>query len=365
MYQQTDAVKPRFNKANQPDFFRVLNQRVDQYFRDNQLSKKANWNMVFKTTFMVSLYFIPFILMITGLFATFWSAMAMWALMGLGMAGIGLCVMHDANHGAYSKDRWVNKAVGFIINFMGSFHGMWKIQHNVLHHSYTNIHGFDEDTDNEVMRFSPEQQHRFIYRFQAFYAPFFYCLMSLNRFLIKDFKQVFSFKKAGLLKGEGLTFGSALAQMLFHKTWYVLLTIGLPTYLLDLSLGQVLIGFLMMHFICGIILALIFQSAHIIEETDFFVAGEDGNMENNWAIHQVKTTANFANTNALFSWFIGGLNFQIEHHLFPNICHVHYRHLSKIVRATTQEYQLPYHQHTTFFGALRSHFVRLHQLGQA
>jgi len=359
-----DHTKLKFNKADQPDFFKILNKRVNQYFKENNLSKKANYNMVFKTMFMLSLYFIPFFFLLSGMATSFWPMMMLWAIMGLGMAGIGLCVMHDANHGSYSTNNSINKLVGFVINFMGCFHSTWKIQHNVLHHSYTNINGFDEDNDNPLMRFSPKRDTNSLFRYQAYYAPFVYCLMSLNRFLIKDFQQIIRFHKNGLLAGEGLTLTSALSQVLFHKVWYILLTICLPLFLLDFSFGQIILGFLMMHFICGLILALIFQSAHILEETEFFNPDEQGRVENNWAIHQLKTTANFANTSSLFSWLIGGLNFQIEHHLFPNICHVHYKAISKIVKGTAQEYNLPYHQHTTFLNALKSHFVYLDQLGK-
>jgi linoleoyl-CoA desaturase len=359
------TTKLKFNKFDQPDFFSVLNKRVNQYFKEKNISKKANLSMVVKTIFMLSLYFVPLTLMLFGVVTSFWGIMMMWIIMGLGMSGIGLSVMHDANHGSYSTNGIINKLIGFVINFMGAFHGTWRIQHNVLHHSYTNIHGFDEDTDNEFMRFSPKQINKNIYRFQAYYAPFLYCLMSLNRFLVKDFQQVLRFRKNGLLAREGLTFTSALLQILFHKTWYILLTIVLPIILIDLPVGQIIMGFLLMHFICGLILALIFQSAHILEETAFFVPDENGNIENNWAIHQLKTTANFANTNASFSWLIGGLNFQIEHHLFPNICHVHYKNIAQIVKHTAQEFDLPYHQHTTFFGALKSHFSYLNELGKA
>lgn len=320
--------------------------------------------MVIKTIFMLSLYFSPLFLMLSGFFTSFWSVMVLWVLMGLGMAGIGLTVMHDANHGSYSDHKIVNQLIGFVINFMGAYHETWKIQHNILHHSYTNIHGFDEDTDNEIMRFSPNQKQKSFFKFQAYYAPFVYCLMSLNRFLAKDFQQIFSFQKDGLLKQSGISFTAAFAQIIFHKTWYILLTIVLPMWTTGLSFLSILSGFLIMHFICGLILALIFQSAHILTETDFFTPGEKGSMENNWAIHQLRTTANFANDNAVFSWLIGGLNFQIEHHLFPNICHVHYKDIAKIVKQTTSEYDLPYHQHLTFGKALKSHFVHLDQLGR-
>jgi len=356
---------PKFNRKDHPEFFKVLNQRVNSYFSDNNLSKKANAPMVLKTIFMVSLYFIPFAILLSGVNISFWFIMSMWALMGLGMAGIGLSVMHDANHGSYSTNQNVNKLVGFIINFMGAYHGTWKIQHNVLHHSYTNIEGYDEDTDNNIMRFSPIRSKSPLFRFQAYYAPFLYCLMSFNRFLVKDFKQLFTFNKAGLLKSQNMGFWSTFGKIVFNKIWYVLLTIALPIYLLPVSAWWIIGGFFLMHSICGIILALVFQCAHIIEETHFYEPAEDDeSMENSWAIHQLKTTANFANTSTIFSWLIGGLNYQIEHHLFPNICHVHYKNISGIVKSTTHEYDLPYHQHVTFYGALKSHFSYLDQLGR-
>jgi linoleoyl-CoA desaturase len=164
----------RFNKQQQPEFFKELNKRVNQYFQRNNISKHANADMVFKTVFMLSLYFVPLILMLTGVVTSLWPIIGMFAIMGFGMAGIGLSVMHDANHGAYSKNKRVNQAVGFVLNFLGGFHVNWKIQHNVLHHSYTNIHGLDEDIDKGIFRMSPNQEVKPFYRFQAFYAPILY-----------------------------------------------------------------------------------------------------------------------------------------------------------------------------------------------
>lgn len=353
----------RFNKQDQPEFFRELNKRVNKHFKDNQLSKHANFSMKFKTVFMLCLYFLPLILMLTKVVTGFGPIMLMWVIMGFGMSGIGLAIMHDANHGSYSSNSKVNDALGFIINFVGGYHANWKIQHNVLHHSFTNVHGFDEDIDKGVMRFSPTQEPKSIFRFQAFYASFFYALMTIYWFMVKDFQLLLRYDKKNLLEGQNLTFRSALFQILFHKTWYLLLTFVLPMYVLDLTWGQIMIGFLSMHFICGLILALIFQPAHVIEETDFYVPDENGSVENNWAIHQMRTTANFANGNRLFTWLVGGLNFQIEHHLFPQICHVHYKSISVIVKKTAEEFNVPYYQHDTFFAAVKSHYSLLNQLG--
>ena len=166
-----------------------------------------------------------------------------------------------------------------------------------------------------------------------------------------------------LLKGQGISFKKAMTEVTFHKIWYFLLTLVLPIILVDQPWWLIVIGFLLMHFICGSVLSYIFQLAHVIEETSFYKPDENGSVENNWAVLQMKTTANFANSNRVFSWLIGGLNFQVEHHLFPNICHVHYRKIAHIVKETAEEFHLPYNQHKTFFGALRSHFTLLNNLG--
>ncbi len=357
------APNVKFNAYDRPEFFIELRKRVSQYFKENNISKYANLNMKLKTAFMISLYFVPFILMISGVVSSFAGVMGMYVLMGLGMSGIGLAIMHDANHGSYSRNQTVNSILGFLLNFTGGFHVNWKIQHNVLHHSFTNVHGHDEDIDKGIMRFSPDQPHKSIYKYQAFYAPFLYGLMTIYWFIGKDFIQLYRYKEKDLLKGQGLTPTSAFAQILFHKIWYVGLFIVLPLVVVNLAWWQITIGFLMMHFICGLLLALIFQPAHVIEETNFYVPDANGSVENNWAVHQMRTTANFANKSTLFSWFIGGLNFQIEHHLFPNICHVHYKDISKIVKTTAEEFDVPYYEHRTFYGALKSHFTLLNQLG--
>ncbi len=353
----------KFNKLNQPEFFKELRKRVNSYFEENHISKKANLNMRVKTIFMISLYFIPFAIMLSGLISSPSLLMLMWVLMGFGMSGIGLSIMHDANHGAYSKNKTVNSILGYLINFVGAYHINWKIQHNVLHHSFTNIEGLDGDIENPVMRFSPNQKRKKIHRFQIFYAPFLYAIMTLNWLFTADFTRLQEYNKRNLLAGQGLTFKKALVKLISNKIWYIVLTLVLPLVLVNLPWWLTVSGFLLMHFICGLALTLIFQPAHVIEETEFYTPDNEGEMENSWAIHQMNTTANFAHGNRIFSWFIGGLNYQIEHHLFPNICHVHYRNISKIVKETANEFNVIYHQHKTFFGALKSHFTLLNELG--
>jgi linoleoyl-CoA desaturase len=257
----------KFNTLDQPEFVQTLRKNVGDYFKENNISRYANLNMKVKTAFMICLYFIPLFMMIFGVVNSLWPAMLMWVLMSLGMSGIGLSVMHDANHGAYSKNKKVNQFFGFLVNFLGAYHINWKIQHNVLHHSFTNVEGFDEDFENPVMRLSPAKPHKKAYKFQAFYAPFIYGLLTLNWLFSKDFLQVIDYNKKNLLAGQGLTLRKAIWQVAFNKVWYIALTLVIPMLVVDIPWYQTLMGFLLMQFISGLILALIFQPAHVIEET--------------------------------------------------------------------------------------------------
>lgn len=354
----------RFNRSVEVDFVSELKERVNKYFVDKKISKFADTSMQLKTAFMLAMYFIPFVLLVSGMVQSFWAMMLLWSFMGLGMCGIGLSIMHDANHGAYSKKKSVNSMLGYLLNVIGSYHITWKIQHNVLHHSSTNVHEYDEDLNNQILRFSPKQQRRNINKYQAYYAPFLYGLLSLYKTFSKDFEQISRFNKSNLLSGQGVTLKGAVLQITVNKLFYLGATLALPMLVLTLPWWQVFIGFLTMHFICGIILALIFQSAHVLDRTEFYQADESGSIDNCWAIHQLNTTANFAKKGRIFSWLIGGLNYQIEHHLFPNICHVHYEHISDIVRGTAKDFNIQYNEFPTFFDAIKSHFRMLHILGK-
>ena len=354
----------KFNHKDRPEFQKELRKRVNSYFKDNGISKYANAEMKLKTLFMITLYFLPFILMLTGVVNTSAGVMGMWFIMGFGVAGIGLSIMHDANHGAYSSDKRVNKVVGYILNFMGGFPANWRMQHNVLHHSFTNIEGYDEDIEKgDIIRFSPNQRRLAGHKYQVYYAPILYSLLTIYWVLFKDIEQLIRYNKMGLLEGQNMTFGKALMEIIFNKIWYFALTLVLPIMIVDVPTYVIVSGFIMMLAMSGLILALIFQTAHVIEETEFFVAGSEASVEDNFAIHQMKTTSNYANNSYWFSWFVGGLNFQIEHHLFPNICHVHYPQISKIVRATAEEHGVVYNSHATFWQAIVSHFSILNKLG--
>jgi linoleoyl-CoA desaturase len=358
------AANLKFPHAKQ-DFFVSLNQRVNQYFKSNNISRNANAEMVVKTVCMFLLYFVPYGIIISGTITNPWMLLVLCLAMGVGLAGIGLSVMHDANHGAYSKKAWVNNLIGYSLNIIGGHAFNWKIQHNVLHHTYTNVHDADEDiSPRGVMRMAPESAWKPAHRFQHIYAWFLYCLLTLVWVFIKDFARLVKYQREGLVKKQQASVTREWTILIVTKILYIGYIIVLPALLLPLAWWQILIGFVAMHAVSGFILSVIFQPAHVVDGTEYPEPDETGLLENTWAVHQIRTTTNFANGNKLLSWYVGGLNYQIEHHLFPTVCHVHYRKIAPIVEQTAREYNLPYKSIPTFMGAMAGHARLLKKLGE-
>ena len=350
---------------NRQDFFITLNKRVNEYFKTNNISKHANNEMKFKTVFMFSLYFIPYFLIISGLFTNVWILFLFCIVMGFGIGGIGLSVMHDANHGAYSNKPWLNNFLGYSLNLVGASAFNWKLQHNVLHHTYTNIHEADEDiSPRGVLRMHPDSDWKSFHKFQHIYAWVIYGLMTLVWVFVKDFVRLINYTKTGLTKKQKANVTIEWIILIGTKLLYFVYIFVIPSIMLPFLSGwQIFLGFATMHYLAGFILAIIFQPAHVIDGTEYPVVAENGQLENNWAIHQMLTTTNFANESRLFSWYVGGLNYQVEHHLFPTICHVHYRKISSIVKNTATEFGVPYKNEPTFLGALAGHAKLLKLLG--
>ena len=360
----------RFAPRGKDSFYETVIDRVNDYFEKNNISPYANTQMWVKTTVMLLLYFVPYMLMVVGLGAGHpWLFFLFWLVMGIGMIGIGTSVMHDANHGTYSPNEKVNKFMGHILEVIGGYAVTWKIQHNVLHHTYTNVAGLDEDIDGiKYLRFSPRQPRRWFHRYQYLYAWFFYMIMTLFWMTAKDYLQVVRYKQHDLLIKQKVSLKQAVFRITMFKLFYYAYIIVLPILFSGMPWHYVIGGFLLMHFIAGLILSCIFQPSHIVETSGFAlpVMNEENKMqmENSWAVHEVANTTDFAPKNKFLTWFIGGLNFQIEHHLFSGICHVHYPKLSAIVRSATKDFHIPYHVEPTFFKALAGHVRMLKKLGR-
>jgi linoleoyl-CoA desaturase len=354
----------RFN-SQQRSFFQTLHSRVDEYFKTNNISKSGNGWMVVKTIAMFCLYFTPYFLIVLGVVTSIPLMLGLCIAMGFGIAGIGLAVMHDANYGSYSRNTKVNKLIAYSLNIIGGHYLNWQLQHNTLHHTFTNIDGHDHDIEGKgLLRFSPHAPYKKVYRFQFLYAWFFYGLLTLSWVFMKDYKQLIRYNKMGLLTARKKKLSSQMVVLIAWKVFYYIYMLVIPMIVLPLAWWQILIGFVLIHFTGGLLLGLVFQPAHVVEDLEFPLPDNSGNMENDWAVHQLYTTANFAPKARILSWFVGGLNYQVEHHLFPSICHQHYKDIAPIVQRTAKEFNYPYYSHRTFRLALLSHSRMLIKLGK-
>jgi len=356
--------KIRFLTDSSSDPFSVaLRTRVDKYFTDRKLSKFCNTEMVVKSL----IYFVGF----WGIYGVIMSGsvspigmlfLAMF--LGLLTAGIGFNIGHDAIHGAYSSKKWVNDLMSHSFTTMGADISLWRLLHNVVHHTYTNIPEVDGDLDPVPwLRFDHVRKHKWYHRFQHIYAPLLYTATSLVWVFKKDYQ--FARRRKHLVHNFPARTLQENLQMIGFKLLYYFAFIGAPLLFLDLPWYQILIGFIAMHMACGLALAVVFQLGHIVEGPSFPTFHDSpAGIQNSWLAHQLDTTADFGATSHVMEWLFGGLNCQVEHHLFPKICHVHYRHLSPIVAATAKEFGLTYHAYPSFWSAMRSHFRLMKQLGR-
>jgi linoleoyl-CoA desaturase len=352
----------KFNNTNRSQFFSTTRKRVDLYFKENNLSPNANGAMWGKVVFFLTGYALLYGLIISNQFGM-WTMLGMAMLLGMFAAFIGFNVSHDAMHGALSRKGWVNEVFGNTFHLLGASPYVWKITHNIVHHTYTNIPGHDEDIEVApgLIRLDADEAYRPWQRFQHWYAFPLYALASLSWVLRKDYLKFFK-KQIGQIRNPVHPKQEVILLFASKFTYYVLFLL-VPYLVLDLAWWQLLLGFVIMHAVEGLVLGLVFQLAHVVEGTDFPAPTEQNTIEEAWAIHQVRTTANFAPRSWLASFFCGGLNRQIEHHLFPKVCHIHYPAIANIVRETAHEYNLPYLENPTFGSALVSHYKVLKLMG--
>lgn len=342
-------------------FFTDLRQRVDSYFAEQKIRKTGNWKLYLKTSLLIPGALAMYVLVLAVPLPV-WALMVCSAVLGFFMASIGFNVMHDACHGSYSSKKWVNNTLGLTLNALGGNSFMWKQKHNIIHHTYTNVDGLDDDiAKSPLIRQCSTQKWLPMHRIQHVYLILVYAITSIAWAFLMDFTKYFK----GRVQKASLNKMSAMDHFLFwtSKLLYVFFYVGLPIMLHGVTFW--LTFFFSLHVVLGITLALVFQLAHVVEHTDFeWVGDDDKKIESEWAIHQVRTTCNFATNNRFINWVVGGLNFQVEHHLFPRVSHVHYPHLSKIVEQTCKEHGLPYHNFPTMWSAIVSHFRFMRDMGR-
>lgn len=360
---ETDSAltkEPKFKRD--AGFQQALRQRVERYFETTGRRQRDCPRMYLKTA-QIAVWLVASYVALVFFVESWWLAPLVVVSLGLSMAAVGFNIQHDGSHQAYSSRRWVNKLMAMSLDLLGGSSFIWARKHNVVHHSFSNITGHDDDINIGYFgRLSPHQKRLKFHRLQHFYLWALYGLLPIKWQLYDDFRDVvtgrigahrFARPKGWDLVtfiGGKLTFlGLALALPLcLHSAWVVL-----PVYVA-------------VSFVQGLVLSVVFQLAHCVEEAAFpMPRPDDGRIENAWAVHQVETTVDFARGNRLLSWFTGALNFQVEHHLFPRICHLHYAALARLVEETCHEFGVRCRSHKTFRASLASHFRWLRQMGRA
>ncbi|EON75160.1 Linoleoyl-CoA desaturase [Lunatimonas lonarensis] len=349
---------PRFNQASL--FHIELKHRIKTYFAETKLSPTGNSALYFKALFFIIGFVSVYIHLV--FFTPHWApALLESVILAAFAAGIGFNVMHDGAHGSFSKKEWINEMAGLSINFLGANVFMWKTKHNIAHHSFTNVADHDDDMNaRPLLRLCPTQKKYSIHNYQHIYFLFVYAILYLYWVFVTDYKKYIS-RKVGSIAIKPMTWKEHVSFW-GYKAIHALLFLVLPIY--TLGFNTWIVGFLVFSIATGIFLSLVFQLAHSLEETTFPLPDQGTNqLENDWAVHQLRTTANFATSNKILSWLVGGLNFQVEHHLFPNISHVHYYEISKIIKATCAEFGVPYLEHPKMRLAIASHVNHLRNLG--
>lgn len=351
---------PKF--ANIPNSFHAeLKKRVYDYFDEVGKSTTGNYNLFIKAVVLMVIFLFTYIHLVFFTPNVFWQVMESILLGGV-VAAIGFNVMHDGAHGSFSKYKWVNTLAAFSLNILGGNSFMWNMKHNVIHHAYTNVDGVDDDIDIQPwMRMSSTQKRYKMHKYQHLYFWILYSLLYIFWIFVLDYQKYFK-SRIGNMQLKSMSIKDHVVFWAF-KLFHLFIFVGLPIYMVGFE--SWIISFSIFTLVAGFVLSIVFQLAHTVEHTSFPMPNEiTGKLDDEWAIHQLKTTANFATKNKLVSWLVGGLNFQIEHHLFPKISHVHYPAISKIIKQACQEYGIDYIEYPRVRYAVASHVAFLRQMGR-
>jgi linoleoyl-CoA desaturase len=352
---------PKFLQ-NSTTFQHELKRRVNQYFAERKKSQTGNFSLYFKAILFFSFYVALYVHLV---YFTPGNLLAIieCILVGCFTAAIGFNVMHDGSHGSFSKSKSVNKLAAISVNFLGASSIMWSMKHNIIHHTYTNIDGVDDDIEiKPYLRMCSTQKRLKIHRFQHYYVWPLYTLLHLIWVFLTDYQKYFK-KKIGTIPIKKMSITEHIAFW-GAKVGYAIVFMVIP--IIKVGFLKWMVGFLIASLVTGFIISIVFQLAHTVEETAFpMPVGDTNKIENEWAIHQVQTTANFATKNKLISWLVGGLNFQIEHHLFPKISHIHYPAISKIIKQTCADFDIKYIEFPKMRSAIASHAAFLRKMGRA
>ena len=346
------------NKEN--IFFQSIKQSVNSYFAENNIKPTGDWRLFHKAVLLIPLAVIVYLFLLIADYSAL-TGVLLSVFLGLVLVSIAFNVMHDACHGSFSAKKWINELMGLTMNALGSNAYMWKVKHNVVHHTYTNVDGIDDDIAKSPLlrqcvtqKWVPAHKYQFIYMFFLYMGSTILWIFLTD--LIKYFSKKIVVTNMKMPVKEHIVFWFTKFSYLFFYCILPIMVLGWLPWL---------IGYLVVNVTMGLVLSIVFQLAHVVEKTEFLHVTEEEavKVDEPWAVHQVKTTCNFAIKNPIITWFSGGLNHQVEHHLFPGVSHIHYPAISKIVKSYCEKFNYPYHNYETMSSAILSHIKVMKQLG--
>jgi linoleoyl-CoA desaturase len=315
--------------------------------------------MYAKTAIIAATFVAAYVLLVF-VATAWWQVVPLAILLALAIVAIGFNVMHDGSHGAYSDSPLLNRLMSMSLDVVGGSSHFWHWKHVVFHHTYVNVVGYDTDINLAGLgRLTPHHRHAALHRWQHWYVWLLYCVMAMKWHLYDDFRLALNGRM-----GEHVAPSPRRRQLAIFaggKVVFFTLAFGLP--LLMHPLWVVASVYVLTAAVLGLVLGAVFQLAHCVELADFPLERSPGHMESSWAVHQVETTVDFARDSSAAAWLLGGLNFQIEHHLFPRMCHVNYPAIAPIVERTCAEFGVRYNRNPTVLAAVRSHYRWLRQMG--
>ncbi len=345
--------------GNDTAFQLELRRRVEEYFRTTGRRQRDCWQMYLKTAILL-VGFAGSYLLLVFVAQTWWQGLLLAILLGLSAAGIGFSIQHDGSHQAYSNSPWVNRLMARTLELIGGSSYLWRWKHVVLHHTYVNITGHDTDIDLGILaRLTPHRKRLAFHRWQHLYLWPLYGLLAIKWQLLDDFRKLIR----GRISNQPFPRprGWELVILVAGKAIFFALAFGIP--LLFHGVGVVLLYYGVAGLVTGTVLSVVFQVAHCVEEAEFpMPRASTGRIDHAWAVHQAETTVDFARRSRVVAWLVGGLNFQIEHHLFPRICHVNYPAISTLVEETCRDFGMRYREFTSFRAGMASHFRWLRRM---
>lgn len=354
-------IKNRVKYGASDNFLKEVRKRVDAYFKETGQSPRDCPRMYVKTA-TIALWFLTSYLLLLLVVTSWWAVGLLAISLGLSVAAIGFNIQHDGGHKAYSNRKWVNKIMAMTLDLMGGSSYLWDWKHNSIHHTYPNITGQDDDINVGILaRLSPHQKRYPFHRAQGFYLWILYGFLAVKWHFFDDFYNIAIGKIGGhkIPRPKGWDLVGVIGGKLAFLTWAFIIPSMLHPFWAVVSV------YILAAFVMGVVLAAVFQLAHCVEQAEFPMPNpETGRMDTDWAVHQVQTTVDFSRKNPFLCWFLGGLNFQIEHHLLHGICHVHYPALSKIVESVCKDCGIQYQENKTLVIALASHFRWLQRMAQ-